>query len=126
MFVGCIDFKNHIYRCTKVLEPITKLTKKGESFVWGQAQQGAFEKIKDIVLESIMLAYSDMNQPIIPYTASSDTQQGGLLVKTISTFSWKFKLAQLNYRVKDKEIPGTVESLKHFCNIIYSTEILFK
>ena len=44
--------------------------------------------------------------------------------KTISTFSRKLNAAQLNYLVKDKELLGIAESLKHFHNIIYAIEIL--
>ena len=80
-----------------------------------------------------MLAYLDINHPFIPNMDSSDTQLGGLLVqvnpntkveKTISTFSWKLNLAQLNYLIMDKELLGIAESLNHFHNIIYGAEIL--
>ena len=80
-----------------------------------------------------MLAYLDMNRLFILYTDSSETQIKGLLVqvnpstnevRTLSTFSWKLNMAQLNYPVMDKDLLGIMESLKHFHNIIYGTEIL--
>ena len=38
-FIRCINFiKNHIPKQGEILEPITKLTKKGESFAWGRKQ----------------------------------------------------------------------------------------
>ena len=66
MVVDCINFiKNHIPRHDMILKPMIKLTKKGESFIWGQAQQEAFKKIKALISESIMLAYPDINQWLI-------------------------------------------------------------
>ena len=82
MFVGCTNFvKNHVPKRAEILEPITKLIKKGEKYVWGTKQQEAFEKIKVVIAEMIILVYLEMNRPFILYTDSSDIQLGGLLVQ---------------------------------------------
>ncbi len=44
-FSGVINFiKNHINGQAGIMQPITKLTKKGKPFVWGVEQQEAFDK----------------------------------------------------------------------------------
>jgi hypothetical protein len=49
-FLGVINFiKNHIHGRAGIMQPITKLTKKGKPFVWEVKQQEAFNKIKKVI-----------------------------------------------------------------------------
>jgi hypothetical protein len=41
------------------MQPITKLTKKSEPFMWNVKQQEAFDKIKKVISEAILLTYPD-------------------------------------------------------------------
>ena len=128
MFLGVINFiKNHIPGRAGILEPITRLTKKEEKFVWGQEQSKAFDLIKSKVAEKIMLTYPDLNKPFDIYPdASSEYAMGALLCqegKTISTFSKKFNDAQLKYDVTSQELLAVVEGCRHFRNIIFGGDI---
>ena len=53
--------KNYIPKQAEILKPIKKLTKKGEKFEWESEQWEAFEKIKVIILESIILECQDIS-----------------------------------------------------------------
>jgi hypothetical protein len=62
-FLGMINFiKNHIPRRAEICEPITRLTRKGVTFVWGEEQQSAFERVKGVITEAIMLEYPNPNR----------------------------------------------------------------
>ena len=55
-FLGMINFiKNHIPCKTEILVPITKITKKNDSWVWGKEQQKAFQKIEVKIYAECML-----------------------------------------------------------------------
>jgi hypothetical protein len=53
-FLGVINFiKNHIPNRAALIEPITRLTRKGEKFIWGDEQQQAFDKIKSVIRKQL-------------------------------------------------------------------------
>jgi hypothetical protein len=109
------------------MQPITKLTKKGEPFVWEVKQQEAFNKIKKVISEAILLTYPDPSKRFHIYPeASSKHTMGAVLVqedKTVSTFSKKFNKAQLKYTVTEQELLAILEACKHFKNIIQGCDI---
>ena len=127
-FLGVINFiKNHIPNRAAIIEPITRLTRRDVKFVWGEEQQQAFEKVKAVISESIMLTYPNPNRPFDIYPdASSKYAMGALLVqdgKVISTFSRKFNDAQLKYTVTGQELLAAAEACKHFAQMIHGCEV---
>ncbi len=93
----------------------------------GEEQTQAFNKVKAIVAESIMLTYPDPNCPFDLYPdASSTYAMGAILVqdgKVISTFSRKFNDAQLKNTVTGQELLAASEACKHFGQMIRGCEI---
>ncbi len=127
-FLGVINFiKNHIPNRAAICEPITRLTCKNVKFSWGEEQTQAFNKVKAIVAESIMLTYPNPNRPFDLYPdASSTYAMGAILVqdgKVISTFSRIFNEAQLKYTVTGQELLAASEACKHFGQMIRGCEI---
>ncbi len=127
-FLGVLNFiKNHIPRRAKICEPITRLTKKDVKFVWGEEQQQAFDKLKAVVSEAILLTYPNPNCPFDIYPNASSTYAMGAVLaqdgKIISTFSHKFNNAQLKYTVTGQELLAAVEACKHFEQIIWGCKI---
>ena len=49
-------------RKSAILTPLTKLYSKQTKFVWGPEQQQAFEQIKKVVSQEVLLAYPDFNE----------------------------------------------------------------
>ena len=73
-FIGVINFiKNHILNRVAIIEPITRLTRKNEKFIWGEKQQQAFKKVKAVISESIMLTYPNPNHLFDIYPDASST-----------------------------------------------------
>jgi hypothetical protein len=126
--LGVVNYiKNHIPHRAKICEPINRLTRKDVKFVWGEEQQNAFEKLKALVLEAILLTYPNPNRPFDLYPYASQKYAMGAVIaqdgKIVSTFSRKFNEAQLKYTVTRQELFAAVEACKHFDQIIRGCEI---
>ena len=52
----------------ELTKPMRQLLRKDVDFVLKQAQQNAFDKIKDVITKEPVLAYFDYNKPIIIQT----------------------------------------------------------
>jgi hypothetical protein len=119
--------KNHIPQRAEICEPITWLTRKDVKFIWGEEQQRAFDKVKAVISESIMLEYPNPNRPFDIYPDASSTYAMGAVLaqdkKIVSTFSRKLNDTQLKYTVTGQELLAAVEACKHFAQIIRGCEI---
>ena len=72
MFHGLLSyFRKFMPGFSEEAEPLTRLLRKDEKFVWGPEQQKAFENLKRILAESITLLYPDPSKPFIINTDAS-------------------------------------------------------
>jgi hypothetical protein len=63
-FLGTINFiKNHIKQRAVICKQINRLTQKDGKFVLGKKQKNAFNKVKTVISEAIMLEYPNPNHP---------------------------------------------------------------
>jgi RNase H-like domain found in reverse transcriptase len=76
-FCGAITFyRDMFHQHSTVLAPITKLASKNVPFIWTQEQQMAFEQIKALIAEDVLLRYPDPNQHFRIHPNASDHQLG--------------------------------------------------
>lgn len=76
-FLGFINFyRKYIRNLSQLTGIISKLTKKEQKWEWTEAQQSAFEKIKQTFLEDIIIQYPDFNKPFYLATDASTTHVG--------------------------------------------------
>ncbi len=102
MFFGVLNFiKNHIPWRAKICEPITRLTKKDVKFVWGEEQQQAFDKLKAVVSEAILLTYPNPNRPFDIYSDASSTYAMGAVLMQDGKIN--FRSGTLYYHRSDRE-----------------------
>src|SRR6266498_4403074 len=74
-------YRQYINGYMDVARPLYNMLKEDGLAVWGQAQQEAFDIIKNkLVIESIR-AYLDFNKPFKLYTDASDTGLGVVLAQ---------------------------------------------
>ena len=59
--------------------PISSLLSKSRDFVWGPAQQQAFEALKEALVSTPVLALPDFSRAFIVTTDASDVAVGGTL-----------------------------------------------
>ena len=113
MFVGQVNyFREFIEQCSTMLLPLTQLTQAGIPFVWGSAQQEAFDHAKKALTDVSMLAYpDDKDGDLVLRTDASDKGLGGVLMlrtslgdKPIAYFSKKFTTAEANWPTVEQEL----------------------
>ena len=68
-----LDHYSHVKR------PLTELTKKDTAFVWGAAQEAAWQQIKDMLVSPLVLKNPDWSRPFILHTDWSKAGVGACL-----------------------------------------------
>lgn len=121
-FLGFANYnRDYVPMYSQKANPLTELTKKDTLFKWGEAQQQAFESIKESLGKNTLLKTFQGNQPTKMETDASDKALGGCILqrengkwRPIAYYSRKFTPAELNYDIHDKELLAIVASLKHW------------
>ncbi|KAK1617399.1 hypothetical protein QYE76_022916 [Lolium multiflorum] len=95
--------------------PLNELTKKNVPFVWGKAQQKAFDELKKRLTEAPLLALPDFAKTFEIECDASGLGIGGVLMqngKPVAYYSEKLDGARLNYPIYDKELYALVRVLE--------------
>lgn len=97
------------------------LMKKQKPWIWEQEHQQTFEEAKRILVEEVMISFSDLSKPLHLYSDASNFQLGETLVQEgqpLRFYTWKLNLEQLNYTVGEKELLGIVDGNTDFEGMI--------
>ncbi|XP_035218477.1 uncharacterized protein LOC118191743 [Stegodyphus dumicola] len=133
-------YRTYIPNYAEIAEPLTDLTKKNapNNVRWGQVEDAAFQKLKDMLCQVTSLSTPDFNLPFQVHSDASDVTFGCCLTqrdtqghfKPIAFASQKFSGAQKSWAVLfglkkfDKWIfGGTVEIITDHNPLKYLTEI---
>lgn len=85
-FLGLVNYVGKfIPDLATLTEPLRRITKKDERFLWSSEQQLAFEKLKDSLTSDIALGYYDINDRTQVYADASPVGLGLI----ISLFSFE-------------------------------------
>jgi hypothetical protein len=98
-----------------IATPLNELTKKGVEFVWGSAQDNAFDELKCLLTSTPLLALPDFTKQFEIECDAGGIGIGGVLMqegRPIAYFSEKLFGARLNYLVYDKELDALVRVLE--------------
>jgi len=124
-FIGLVNYYKEMWpHRSHIMAPLTSLT--GHKFVWNDTCQKAFQDIKSIIAQDVLLSYPNHNLPFEIYTDASDYQLGSVIKQNnrpVAYFSKKLNKAQMNYTVEEKEILSIVETLKSFRSMLLGAEI---
>ena len=108
MFMSTVNFiKNHKPNRSKLMEPLTRLTKERVKFEWKEEQQKAFDAIKAKCSEAIMLVYPKINEPFHLYKDACHVQIGGVMTqdnKVLAVCSTKLDEAPRKHQITEKEL----------------------
>ncbi|KAK1641633.1 hypothetical protein QYE76_059438 [Lolium multiflorum] len=99
--------------------PLNELTKKNVPFVWGKAQQKAFDELKKRLTEAPLLALPDFTKTFEIECDASGLGIGGVLMqngKPVAYYSEKLDGARLNYPIYDKELYALYLKSQHNLN----------
>jgi hypothetical protein len=121
-FLGFVNFNRRFIKdySTKAL-PLTRLTRKDTPFKWEQAQEDAFQSLKQACVEPPTLIAFESGKPARLETDASDlalgaciTQERDGLWHPIAYYSRKFTAPEERYDVHDKELMAIVDALQHW------------
>ena len=128
-FIGLAGYyRKFIKDFSKIAKPLTKLTKKGEKFIWTVEQQNAFETLKEKLITAPVLSYPDFEKKFLVTTDASDYAIGAVLSQgpvgsdqPIAYASRILNKAERNYNTTEKELLAIVWAVKYFRPYIYGT-----
>jgi hypothetical protein len=82
LFVGMVNFYRDLYpKRAETRALLTNLCGQKTKFIWAEAQKSAFQKMKEILAQDVMLTYPEFDQPFIIYTDASECQIGGMVTQ---------------------------------------------
>jgi RNase H-like domain found in reverse transcriptase len=127
-FIGVVNyFRDMWFRRSALLAPLTSLTSGNVKFEWLPSHQQAFDKIKKVIENEVLLAYPDFNKPFHIYTDASDHQLGAVIMqdkKPIAFYSLKLTAAQRRYTTSEGKLLSINESCKEYKNILLGYPII--
>lgn len=123
-FLGLVGYyRRFIPDFAKVTFPLNKCTRKREKIDTTNCDyKDAFEKCKQLIINSPILTYPDFSLPFTLTTDASDIALGSVLSqqdKPIAFYSRTLNSAERNYSTIEKELLSILESVKHFRPYLY-------
>ena len=126
LFIGAVTYYCDMWPCRlHILAPLTNLTGK-DTFHWTPTHQKAFDTIKALMVEDVLLCYPDHNLPFHICTDASDYQLGAVILQQnvpVAFYSRKLSKTQQNYTTIEKELLSVVETFRTFCSMLLGVEI---
>ncbi|CAB3240087.1 unnamed protein product [Arctia plantaginis] len=118
----CSWFRKFIPEFAKVAEPLTRLTKKSQTWKWGKDQTSAFIQLKTLLASPPILTQPDYSRPFILRTDSSDFALGAALLQgespqdehPIEYASRLLTPAERNYSTTEREALAVVWAVERF------------
>ena len=128
-------FRNHIQGFLTIAAPMTNLLAKEVSYIWGQEQQQAFDRLKQIISTVPVLVHPDFNWPFILYTDTSKEGLEAILaqegqdkrIHSVTFISYKNNCHEKNYPITDLKglaIFWAVKKLKRYFRGISFTIVM--
>ena len=122
-------YRRHVEGFSDLAKPLSELTRKNQSFIWGSDQQQAFEILKDRLMNYPVLAPPLPEGRFIIDTDASDFAMGAVLqqeqngnIRVISYVSKTFDAAEHQYCTTKKELAAVIYALKTFRHYVFGTE----
>lgn len=133
-FIGQIKWHSRQLRyLSDICAPLTHLTKKEVEYVWGQAQNRAFEILKKMLVVAPILQPPDWALPFHVFVDASDIAVGAVLMqekvrkwfRPLFYASRLMTAAERNYSVTEREALGMVYALNKFRHYLLGNRVIF-
>ena len=125
-FLGLAGYyRRFIENFSKVAQPLTLLTQKAKEFSWQDAQEKAFQTLKDKLCNAPILALPNGIENFVVYCDASHQGMGCVLMqegKVIAYASRQLKIHEKNYTTHDLELGAVVFALKIWRHYLYGTK----
>ncbi|GJX58568.1 putative reverse transcriptase domain-containing protein [Tanacetum coccineum] len=125
-FLGLAGYyQRFIENFSKIAKPLTLLTQKNKTYVWGDEQDEAFRILKEKLCNAPVLALPDGPDDFVVYCDASKQGFGSVLMqrgKVIAYASRQLKKHEKNYTTHDLELGAVVFALKIWRHYLYGTK----
>ena len=121
-FIGFANFYHWFVRSySAICAPLTQLTKKGQIWNWMTECQEAFVLLKKCFVEAPILVNYHPDKLLMIETDGSDRAKGAVLSQyeegdmkwhPVASYSKKFRPAELNNDIRDKEMVVIVDRMR--------------
>lgn len=131
-FLGLAGYyRRFIKDFSLIAEPLIKLLKKEEAFIWGPEQQNSFEILKETLCIAPILQFPNFELDFILTTDASDVAIGAVLSQgklgedlPIAYFSKKLLRLETKHSTTEKECLAVVYATLHFRPYLYGREFI--
>ncbi|GJW50122.1 putative reverse transcriptase domain-containing protein [Tanacetum coccineum] len=117
--------RRFIKEVLKIAKPVTKLTQKKVTFVWGDKQEAVFQLLKQKLCSAPILALLKESKDFIAYCDASIKGLGDVLMQrenVVAYASRQLKIHEKNYTTHDLELGAVVFALKIWRHCLYGTK----
>ncbi|MEW8546122.1 MAG: reverse transcriptase domain-containing protein [Candidatus Thiodiazotropha sp.] len=122
-FLGlCNYYRRFIENFSKIASPLNALLAKDRKFVWNEACETSFNKLKEALITAPVLKYPNMNEPFILSTDASGTAIGYILGQkdeqgremVVAYGGRSLRPDERKYTVSEQECLAVVEGIKAY------------
>jgi hypothetical protein len=130
-FLEFVNFyKRFIKNFFKLVKSLIKLTRKDQFFHWFENCQIAFEQLKKLVIEALVLSYFSFELETFLESDSSDyvsveilsQKENDDLIRSITYFSKILSSVECNYEIYDKELLTIIKCFEQWRAELQSIE----
>lgn len=131
-FLGMINYyRRYIRDCAKIAKPLYNLSKKDQPFEWTHECETAFNELKSILINGVILQFPDFEKTFLVTTDASNFAVGAVLSqgeffndRPIQFFSKTLNETQSRYATIEKELLSIVMAIENFRHYIYGREFI--
>lgn len=117
-FLGLAGYyRKFVKNFSSIAKPLTKLTGKGVPFIWGKETEEAFQRLKEALPTTSVLALPEQGKPYTVYADASRVGLGG--GKVIAYASRQLRKHEENYPTHDLEMAAVVFALRIWRSYLY-------
>jgi hypothetical protein len=119
IFRGIISYyRRFIPNCSKIASPLHRLLKNDGKFEWDEAQEHAFQYLKNRLMSQPILQYPDVSREFILTTDASNTGLGALISgphqqRPTAYASRSLNKAEAHYTTSEKELLAIIWATKY-------------
>jgi hypothetical protein len=120
-------YRRFVKDFSKIVAPMTKLTRKGEKFVWTEKCTEVFEELKNRLTSAPILKLPSGTRGMVIYSDASGQGLGCVLMQhghVIAYASHQLKVHERNYPTHDLELAAVIFALKIWRHYLLGDQVL--
>lgn len=122
-FLGLASYyRRFVKSFSSIAKPLTKLTQKGQNFLWSDECESSFQDLKVRLITAPILALAEEGKKFIVYADASCSGLGCVLMQgdnVVSYASGQLKKHECNYPTHDLELVAVVFALNIWHHYLY-------